>query len=348
LYSSLVEAIAHQFCLAIACCKRESGGGFSKRGLAEDTVAVLLRESTGKLAQDLRVISQNDFDGCASELLDSFSKRVNGIIEMQFGSKIEELRKLLDEFQANEGVDTDGKGYSDLMLVLKHRFERDSAVQTLLMNLEHRKWRMAFDIPDADIFCDSVAASIQDKNKDRSKFVKGMLYITHDHICFLEDIDAARERGRKQSAPSVDLGPIQVPATPARLRIKWTRGDRVAVTPQDTTKIKVKGSLDAAFYQNALMLAQFRPAGLEPAGPSAPSSKSSSKTYIKCFYAKHTYVLSLVCNFGGTVSRAIRVKSDALKLKGDPSVPAAYTLNGQEFAFEADLTGGGKDTLVVR
>ena len=291
LYCSLVEVIAHQFCIAVACCKRESGGGFSKRGLTEEEVAGLLRKSAEKLAQELRETSQNEFSGCASDLLSSFSERVKSIIEMQFGSKLDDLRNLLDAFQVNQGEDTTGQRCKDLMLVLKNRFERDTAVQTLLMNLEHRKWRMAFDIPDADIFCDSVSASIQDKNKDRSKFVKGMLYITHDHICFLEDIDAARDRGhaRKQTQPPVDLGPFLVPSSPARLRIKWTRGDRVAVTPQDTTKIKVKGNLDAAMYQNALILTQFKPSQFEPSSPNSPSSKSSSITYLKCFYAEHTY-----------------------------------------------------------
>ncbi len=114
---------------------------------------------------------------------------------------------------------------------------------------------------------------------------------------------------------STHTQPPQLPFanTPARLRIKWTRGGRVAVTPQDTTKIKVKSSL-------------------------LPSTRTS---------------FSLVYKYGGTVSRAIRVKSDAMNLKSDAVKGALHSRcvkkdDTHSSSSTSGASGNGCGSSVVR
>jgi hypothetical protein len=272
IFKGYVEVVFDQFCLAVARCKRELGVHVNEQIAMES-----LQEFSNKLAKMLDDFSQTDFDACASKLVTAFRGRISSILGMQFSLSKEDLLKMLQQMQANQGDTVFENQYRDLPVVLEHKYERDVKIQSFLESLKHRKWRSAFDIPESDIFCDSSAVALQDKLKDRSKFITGMLYITHHHICFLEDIDSAKDRGnvRKQGTGTVDLGPIQVPASNARLRIQWVRGDTVAVSPLDTTKIKVKGPLDAALYQNACTLSNFR----------LSHPEASSNTYLKCTYA---------------------------------------------------------------
>jgi hypothetical protein len=270
IFKGYVEVVFDQFCLAVARCKRELGARVNEQITLES-----IQEFSNKLAKLLDDFSQNDFDACAFKLVTTFRARISNILKMQFSLSKEDLLKMLQEMQTNQEGDVAGNQHLDLQIVLEHKFERDSKIQSFLESLKHRKWRSAFEIPESDIFFDSAAAVIQEKHKDRSKFITGMLYITHHHICFLEDIDFAKDRGNVRKQGTVDLGPIQIPASNARLRIQWVRGDNVHISPQDKTKIKVKGPLDAAMYQNSCILTNFRI--LHP--------EASSNTYLKCTYA---------------------------------------------------------------
>jgi hypothetical protein len=191
---------------------------------------------------------------------------------------------MLHQMQASEGGHGTSKRHTYILLVLEHKFHRDSKIQTFLQNLKQRKWRSAFDIPDIDSFREMAAASIQGFGKDQSKYVKGMLYVTDQHVCFLEDAHASKSL-RKQVA--VDLGAIQVPASGARLRIKWARGDQVTVSPRDRHKLTIKGCLDAALYQNSCTLSKFKTSNVD----------SSGNTYLKCCYDEQQYDLSSVFFF---------------------------------------------------
>jgi hypothetical protein len=270
LFKGYAEVVFDQFCLAVARCKRELGVHVNEQMTMES-----LQDFSNRLAKMLDDFSQNDFDGIAIKLVTGFRVRISKILKMQFSTGKEDLLKMLYEMQANQGDDVLGNEFRDLPIVLEHKFERDSKIQSFLESLKHRKWRSAFEIPESDVFCDSTAVSIQDKLKDRSKFINGMLYITHLHICFLEDIDSAKDRINARKQGTVDLGPIQVPASNARLRIQWVRGDHVTISHQDTTKIKVKGPLDASLYQNSCVLSQFR----------LSHPDANSNTYLKCSYA---------------------------------------------------------------
>ena len=69
---------------------------------------------------------------------------------------------------------------------------------------------------------------------------------------------------------------ILVPASVARFRIQWARGDDINITPKDRSKIRIKGSrLDAALYQNSCLLSNFR----------ITNPEARSNTYLKCVFA---------------------------------------------------------------
>lgn len=273
LYRSYAQVILDQFCLAVARCKRSSGGRVNEHSVMET-----LQEIGEKLAQTLNDFSQNDFDGCASKIVNNFRLRIADVLKMQFVLNKEELLKMLQMMQGNVGDEAASNQYSDLPTVLEHRFNGDAKILSFLESLKHRKWRAAFDIPESDIFCYSAEVLIQSGSKDRGNGIKGMIYITHHHICFLEDSDFAKDRGRDRKQSTIDLGPLAVPPSVGRLRIKWVRSDRIIVTPEDRSKIILKGPLDAALYQNACLLSQFRI--LHP--------EANSNTYLKCSYAKQT------------------------------------------------------------
>jgi hypothetical protein len=275
LFRSYAQIIFDQFCLAVARCKRTAAARINELSAMES-----LQEIALKLVQTLNNFSQNDFDGCASNIVTSFRERLTDILKMQFVLSKDELLKMLQQMQANAGNEATGNQYSDLPTVLEHRFSDDANILSFLESLKHRKWRSAFDIPESDIFCYSAEVFIQFKSgsKDRANGIKGILYITHDHICFLEDSDFAKDRGRDRKQSAIDLGPVAVPASGGRLRIKWVRSNRISIMPEDRSKIIVKGPLDAALYQNACFVSQFR----------ISHPEINSNTYIKCSFAQQT------------------------------------------------------------
>jgi hypothetical protein len=267
LFKCFVQVVLGEFCVAVARCKRESGARFNEAVALE-----LLQQSGDKLAQALNDFSRNDFNGCASEDISDFRERFADVLNMQFSLKQEDLLKMLQESQIDHNKSLNFT--KDIITVMQSRFKSDAKIQSLLNSLKDRKWRSAFSIPESDVFVFDAAASIQDIN-DPNMRISGMLYITHHHICFLEDLESSKHRATSQKQIAVSLGPVHVPASTARFRIQWAR-DNSTVTHKDTKKIKIKGSIDALLYQNACVLSRFRMINPE----------ANSKTYIKCILGK--------------------------------------------------------------
>lgn len=330
LYKSYVEVVLNHFCLAVVQCSRKDADA------VQESMLLSLERYGNKLAEKLEYYSDNDFDGCASMIVTAFRARLEYALDMQFRSSKDTLLKKLQETHVNEGAHAADSRFVDLSLVMENRFKRDSKVQSFLQSLKHRKWRSAFDIPEDDSYETEIEARITDV-KDKSKFVLGVLYITNRHICFLEDIQSAAIRGKSHKQNAVDLGRVHVPASTARLRMQWARGDGVTVTLKSTSEVALNGPVNAGLYQNSCTLTRFRCTDLE----------ALNNTYLKCVYANQQYVCRSFVFF---VSPVARSKSDRLKAgKASGSGGVSYShLSGQEFSFHADLTGGGQQSLLVR
>lgn len=272
LYKSYVQVVLDRFCLAVVQCSRKDADA------AQESMLSSLRSCGNKLAEKLDSYSKNDFDGCASMLVAAFHARLEYILDMQFVSSKDTLFKQLQEAHVSAGAHASGNQFADLCVVMENRFKGDAKVQSFLQSLKHRKWRSAFDIPEFDVYEAETEARMQDV-KDKSKFVQGVLYITNHHICFLEDIQSAAIRGKSHKPSAVDLGRVHVPASTARLRMQWARGDGVSVTIKSRTEVAVNGPLNAGLYQNSCTLTRFR----------CTNPEVLNNTYLKCVYANQQY-----------------------------------------------------------